>query len=442
MGSFRQPRRLAGVVALLLLACAAQAHWGPPPENYRRMTEIATSDQMGKEEKILALRAFLVLEPAEQVLRIMVGVDRNAGQRVALEIFRAPGTSRATKLSVAHLLLIDLKVPGFMAEYGPFLIEGVLKGGEAEFMTPQTTHTPTAVGHYAFLASGFERFPADQFDKVRDARVIPILIKGLEAPDWLARGGPGAELAEAVPPGQPTGRNVQRQQLPVALARLGAKEAVPALKRVIFTHHDHYLGNNAAYAVGVLADGPDWREVEGFLLQPEKKAPSRATWNDALLFSLGKGILERGDDAGVRYMALRYSVEMSDARADRSTPITVLRITSEHLKAMRGVRSPKAQTLYLDLLQYEPLRRVFSFDPAKLPEPKGLEQTGAQFFAGQRNRILQAWRDLLDGIVDNRCVSLAAPLLEAARESKEPEVRRLADEAVYHLQTAQPGAAK
>jgi len=76
-------------------------------------------------------------------------------------------------------------------------------------------------------------------------------------------------------PGESSKRNTQRQQIPIALAKLGAAEAVPALERTLRTHHDYWERRHAAYALARLMDAEASGRVEQFLVANQEENDNR-----------------------------------------------------------------------------------------------------------------------------------------------------------------------
>ena len=147
-----------------------------------------------------------------------------------------------------------------------------------------------AVGEYAFLASDFNGYQGIDFAPFKDARLVPILIRCLDAPDTINSTKQGCVIVGKI--GEPSGRNVPRQLIPVALAKLGDASAIKPLETVLFHHADINQRMNAAYALAKLLDSHDDRAAIGrkLLEQPDLLA---------CRLSFGKGLIEAGDDAGV-----------------------------------------------------------------------------------------------------------------------------------------------
>lgn len=255
-------RRLL-VCAILLLPSAAFA-LRAMPAYYPACQEIVQSKELTDDQKIAKLRQLLRDQPATLQFGWVYQVDKERARAEAAAMVRDPNTPRRERLALGRRLI---ELPGkesFADEYTKLLIALALDGGQAEFLSNLSMSQFTAVGELSFMANGFEGLDKKQFDQVRDPRLIPIFIGALDAPDHNY-GTEGDTCIVMGNPGQPSGRNTQRQHLPIALVRLNATQAVPSLVQIAQTHHDIYLRSNAAYAVAVLGQPADRKAVETFL---------------------------------------------------------------------------------------------------------------------------------------------------------------------------------
>jgi hypothetical protein len=228
-------------------------------QTYREMEDIVASQDLAKEQKMAVISAYFEKEPYwPGVLHRLDKVDKSRTQEIALELFRKHNTSRIHKLQLGRYLLrtqtskLDQShgdPPSFTSEYRQFLIDAIVNGGIKEFFVPNTG-TPTAVGEYASIAGGINAPVGILFSDVADQEVIPVLVKCLSAPDHVYPREQGDLIRGK--PGEPTGRNTQRQGIPFALMYLEATEAIPALQEIVKEHHDRYLRDNATMALNVL----------------------------------------------------------------------------------------------------------------------------------------------------------------------------------------------
>lgn len=413
---------VAVVSGLVVGSSLARAKGLSHPKTYQEMDGIVASTELTRQEKIEKLKGYFGKEPYwPAVLYRIARVDKAAAQAAALELFRRKGTSREHRLQLGHVLLAHYKAPGFIDEYATFLVDAVLVGGEKEFCVKRERKI-SAVGEYAFIASGWEGHSPEHFKNIKDKRVVPVLVKCLDAPDtvWGERDG-----CMAGKPGESTRRNVQRQQIPVALAKLGAVQAIGPLKRHLMTHHDYWLRYHSARALAVLMDGKDSRTLEAKLKGSKDLA--------RFLFAFGTGLIEKGDDGGVEYMAFRYSVY--DGRKKISS---VLYMMEQRLKILKGFRSRRTEGFYRQALEYPPLHNILLFDEGKVAFGKFLSKRDAdgklrdiasagEALAQAAPRIIRIYRDVVAQIRANDLKALAPTISRIAECTKEPAVRKISE---------------
>lgn len=398
-------------------------------ETYQEMNDIVASKDMTKDEKIQKLHEFLEKEaywPA--VLYRIAQVDKLVAQNIALNLFLSKTTSQEHRLQLGRLLLQTYKAPGFMREYAHFLIDAVLNDGEKEFCRKRERKL-SAVGEYVFIASGFEGYSSDAFEKIKDKRVIPILIKCLNAPDNIYGKQQGCVIMGKV--GEPTGRNVQRQQIPIALAKLGAVESIDALKKILMTHHDYWLRYNSAYALANLMDRKDSRTVEVSL--KKTKGCQR------FLFPFGTGLIKKGDDDGIKYMAFKYSTYFKS-----DSLLSVLYMVEERFRVLKGFKSKKMENFYKQVLEYKPLYSILIFDDKSVkPEDFGyldekskqLEKTtnAGEVLSQYKGRIIAIYKDIIDGIRANRLETLSPVISKIGKQTRNTEIKKISEEYINEI---------
>jgi hypothetical protein len=231
----------------LLASITAWAAGTMPSPAVREMRALAARNDLPVAERVARLAAYLEQDDTRlPALSFIRQLDLPVAKAHAARLFRAKGASEASRLALGHFLLSDCRDHAFAKEFGAFLVPAVLKA-ETTFMKPLEEGTRTAIGEYAFLAAGFSGYDKADFDTMKDPRAISILIRCLKAPDEVYAKDQGDFIRGK--PGTPTGRNLARQNIPFALARLGATEALPALRKVAQTHHDTYLRKNAQAAI-------------------------------------------------------------------------------------------------------------------------------------------------------------------------------------------------
>lgn len=395
---------------------------------YQEMDNIVASKDIPKDEKIQKLREFLEKEPYwPGVLYRIAQVDELAAQSIALELFQSETTTREHKLQLGRVLLQRYKVPGFMREYANFLIGAVLNGGEEEFCRKRERKL-SAVGEYAFIASGFEGYSSDAFEKIKDKRVIPILIKCLNAPDNVYGKQRGCVIRGK--PGEPTGRNVQRQQIPIALAKLGAVESIDPLKKILMTHHDYHLRKNSAYALAILMKRKDSRIAEENLRKTEGC--------QQFLFPFGTGLIEKGNDDGVDYMAFKYSAYFNEDSLS-----SVLYMLEQRLNVLKGFKSKKMESFYKQVLKYKPLYHILLFDE----KSKLWQETEATKFADTtliqsnaekvRNhstrRIITLYKDIIDGMRANHLEALCPLISDIWKQTRNAEIKKISEKYIDEI---------
>jgi hypothetical protein len=152
--------------------------------------QVVNSTELSKEQKIARLKELAGSEETRMpALYQLKHLDDPAATQTALAIFRAAESPRDLKLRMGRLLMQANRparegpVEGFLKEFAAYLVGAVLDGGEKEFCRKLTGSEPTAVGEYAYLASDFDGYKDIDLAPFKDARVVPILIRCLEAPD-------------------------------------------------------------------------------------------------------------------------------------------------------------------------------------------------------------------------------------------------------------------
>lgn len=394
------------------------------------MKSILASKDMTDEEKIQKLRGLLD-KPAywPGAYSCIERLDKLEAYRIALGLFRAEDTSRERKLELGRILvrgresISSAEMPPFMPEYASFLVDAVLNGGADEFCAKREERRPSAVGEYALIASGYAGHSASDFKYIKDRRVIPTLIKCLDAPDHVH--GQPQGCAVFGKPGESTGRNGQRQQIPIALARLEATEAIPRLKRVLLRHHDRYLRHNAAYALALLMGREESKILEHELKRSEE-------FRD-FLFPFGQGLIERDYDDGIEYMAFDYSRRHPGSKR----PESVLYMASERLRILHGLKSDRTAAFYREVLEYGPLYDILVFDSEKVDFRPSLlvECRDAEEALGRvKWKIVAAYQKIIAGIQTNALRELLPLVLRIGEETRDPDIRTMSEECARHFE--------
>jgi hypothetical protein len=409
-------------VALLSAGIAvARPNAGPTPGQLEMQRTVESPD-LTVAQKLERLRG-MTNEHGAAVLPWIHRLDPEASVKIAVQRVNDPAVPREEKVRIADTMMRrEMGAIDFIDAYAPVLVELVVHGGAEEMMRPNPIGTPTAVGQYAWIASDFGGFSSKHFDKVADKRTIPALIECLSAPDELNRADDHVRRGN---PGESSGRNTQRQQIPVALARLGGVEAVPKLIETISKHHDYWLRFHSAYAVGLLGDAGQRGEVERFLLDAKR---DEERW---MLFGFGDGLIKRGLGEGFKYFTFDHSTWSRD-----KDYFSTIYMAEQHLAAARGVKAKEAEPFYRHVLSYGPLRDAFAFDEARVVIPQHMIPRGGdakEALLAQARRVEKVYADLLDGIVLNELRGLAPEVEAIGKATKNERIRQLSADVAAEL---------
>jgi len=382
------------------------------------MWAIRDNRQLTAAQKVEQLsRYFNKVERWIMIFELQEQCGKSAARDWALKLFRKPDTGTYHKLECGRFLLTcsTVPTPDFINEYAPFLIDAVITQGSEEFLKVREDDyiRLSAVGEYAFIASGFHGHNPKHFEKLQDRRVIPVLIHCLDAPDYK----PGPPFLGR--------RNVERQEIPIALARLNAVEAAEKLKRVLETHHDGWLRFHSAYALVFLLPRSESVKIDQ-LIRSLKDEDARF-----FFFGFGSGLVERGDPVGVQYLAFKYSVYHGEKDI-----AAVLCMLEERLEVRRKGKVKDAAALsefYRGALTYAPLRAVLEFDASKLkPSDRSQEKNATPEkrlaeveteLERSKERILRCYTEILDDLKRHRITALSGLIAEIAQKTRSEEIR-------------------
>ncbi len=412
---------------------AALSPWGlakmAPSPAYLEVSQVADSKELSLPEKVARLREFVRKEETRMMaLYQLEFIDTTAATDVAIALFRAADTSRPTKLQMGHFLLDGIRPQResfpkeFLAEFARYLVQAVLEGGEAEFCQKLEGHPTTAVGEYAYLASNFDGYKGIDFAPFKDARVVPILIRCLDAPDNTFPANQGCVIRGK--PGEATGRNTARQQIPVAFAKLGDARAIKPLETILFHHADIYPRMNAAYALARLIDQKEDRAAIGRRLLAEP---------DLIWFCLpfGKGLIEAGDDAGVEFLSMKYVSESADRIV---FPNELFYQLDQRLDILKDFSSPKVGDFVGEILDFAPWRDLVLFKPGSariapndyLHPPKD-EAEALELCVP---RIVRTYGAMLECVKLNKLKSLSGKLEEISRQTRNETIGKMTEESL------------
>lgn len=431
------PATIAAAVGVVVLGGFAGPKDLPPP--YQKVYQVANATDLSQAEKVARLKEMIAAQETRQpALYALDRLDRPAATEAAVAAFRAKDASREQKLRLGHFVLqvnrpqSDGYPQAFLKEFAAYLVQAVLDGGNAEFCRKLPDGTITAVGEYAYLASGFSGYPDVDFAPFKDPRVVPVLIRCLEAPDNVWPKDQGDFIRGK--PGEPTGRNTARQQIPVALARLGDARAVEPLKTVLFKHEDIYGRMNAAYALAKLVKEKEDRVAIG----KEVLARPELLW---CCLPFGKGLIEAGDDAGLEFLAIGHA----GGYGRLEYPREILYMMNQRLAVLKGFKSPKVEGFLREALACKPLRGLLLFEPGSakidgtyVTPPKDDAEALEVFTPG----ILQTYAAMLECTETNNLKSLAGPLAEIAAKSRNEKIRQMTEAALKTLEAGPAEVAK
>ena len=400
---------------------------------FREVSQVADSKELTPAEKVARLREFTRNEETRfMALYRLDAIDAAAAREESLALFRAADTPRQTKLRMGHFLLEGNRpqqagFPNeFVEEFAKYLIGIILDDGEMEFFKELEQLQLSAVGEYACLASDFNGYKSVDFTPFKDARLVPILIRCLNAPDNVYAKNQGCVIRGQ--PGEPTGRNVARQLIPVALAKLGDTRAVQPLETVLFHHTDINQRMNAACALATLLDQKEDRAAIGRkLLDQAELLPCRLPF--------GKGLIEAGDDSGVEFLSIKHIGKSYDLAG---SPNQLFYHLEQRLSIIQGFQSPKIEIFiretldegpWLDLILFKPgsakIERYGYIHPPK-DEAEALEMCAP--------RIIRNYNATLECVMLNRLKSLSGKLEVIAKDTRNATIRQMTEKCLKAIQ--------
>ncbi len=443
---FRKREFAAMILAVMALGVLASADvllgkLGVSPA-YQKVMGVVKSDDLSKDEKIAGLKE-LAGEEQTRMMAIyqMELLDRQETMQTALGIFRAKDSSRLTKLGMGHFMLEGERPrkkgfpKGFITEFAGYLVGAILDGGQKEFCRKLPEHPMTAVGEYAYLASNFQGYKRVDFAPFKDVRLVPILISCLDAPDNVYSANQGCCIRGK--PGESTGRNTARQQIPVALARMGDTRAVEPLRRVFREHHDWYQRDNAAYALAMLEPPADHAKLVAEM-RSRKVTGAHGRLDETKdryhhLYAFGRGLLARGDDAGIEFMAFKYSIYDSDDGLSETAYML-----EQRLGVLKGTKSPKLVGFFRQAFDSERVMGMLLLDKTKV---KINDYGHTKYdFTRAAPRIEGMFNSMCRIIEANRLASLRATVQQVAKRSASEAIRRRGEQCAARLKASPAGA--
>ena len=444
----------AGLSVTIALAAAptptAADSIAPPPTE---AAILVRSTQLTVEQKIAGLKAISLRDtrkgaaakPATNAqpidaIRILHFLDASEGAAFAQTIFRDQAASTDAKLRIGRFLLSHYRVgefvghDAFVTDYAAWLTTEIRERGEAAFCKPTEQRAFTAVGEYAFLSHRFEGYKKMNFKPFEDRRLIPILIQCLNAPDNVYGEIVGEMVGDVRVPGavtgKSTGRNTARQHIPIALVRLEAVQAIEPIRNTLQHHHDWYLRDNAAYAIGALAPMPELPAfvayMEGLQVVDDAGKPVYDRDRYLHLFALGKGMLSVGRDAGIEYIGIAYSIYAHEKKL--SEMVQMLR---ERVDILKDIKSPRLAGFFQQVFADERLAAVLRLDEARVI-PNDYHHTVYDLNKA-RKRIEETFALMCDIIETNQLQSLRPQLASLAIESDSDAIKIRAQRCIDRL---------
>lgn len=426
---------VALITAAITMAVSASLAMGRivPPAEYLEVMQVVNSTELSDAQKIARLKEYAGAQDTRMFALLQLErLDFKEAMDTALAAFRAKDAPGQLKLRLGRFMLQGNRPQragfpeSFVEEFAQFLVAAILDGGQREFSQKLDGLSLTAVGEYAYLASDFQGYQRVDFAPFKDARVVPVLIQCLDAPDNVYPKDQGDLIRGKS--GESTGRNTARQQIPIALARLGDVQAVEPLKAVLFKHHDIYGRMNAAYALARLLTRKEDRAAVGkeILAKPE------LLW---CRLPFGKGLIESGDDAGVEFLA----IEHAGGYGRLEYPSEILYMLNQRLSVLRGLKSPKVEGFIREALAFKPLRALVLFEPGSakmrpreyyLGNPPKDEAEELERVAKQ---VMKTYSELLKCVETNGFKGLSADLEEIAKQTRNEEIRTMTNACLKSL---------
>ncbi len=422
------------MAALLAFASAGLGFfWDGLPPACKQVLAIVKSSELSKDQKIARLKELVGSDDAWMfALEHLELLDFREAMQTALAAFRAKEAPREVKLRLGHFLLergrpLEKDFPkGFDKEFAQYLVSAILDGGEKEFCRELDDRLLTAVGEYAYLASDFEGYKDIDFTPFKDARLVPILIRCLDAPDTVQPSYAGFGDGNQPKPVKSPGRNTARQQIPLALAKFGDPRVVEPLKNVLLNHHDIYGRKNAAYVLTKLLTRKEDRAAIGkqILARPELLR---------CRLPFGKGLIEAGDDAGVEFLGIKHA----GGYGRLESPDNCLYMLRHRLDVLAGFKSPKIEGFVREALGFKPFRAILLFEP-------GLAEAGSAAYRNPpadeaealdrvASGITKVYGSLLKCVETNQLKGLSADLEEIARSTRSEKIRQMTNACLKSL---------
>lgn len=417
---------IANLVFTLAVASTCAMANKPASSDWQALAPVFRDESLNKEAKIKRVLEYFKDDPTcHRAIMWIARLDEKLARQLLAKEFANPKRATQDKIRIGNSLLTDDRFNGkgeFIDAYAPWLIDQVIaQKGQVKDVLVENLRTP--IGEYGNIANSFQGHKSKHFSKIRDRRVIPVLVAALDMPDRIYGAGDGHHVRGK--PGDSTGRNLDRQNVPVALAKLGAVEAIPAMRRILEKHHDWHLRNNSAFALAVLMHPKDRGELIKWFGRNKGADYRKKEDRYRHLFAFGRGLLHRGED-DVTYMGFEYSIYHNRVNLSETTYMY-----EERLKLVTELRSRKIAGFYRQAFEYEPLMNVFMFDRDKV-KTNDYGHTTYNLDRAEA-RILELFDQTATLIERNRLTELEPWLKKLATNSKNGIVRMRASECMKKL---------
>jgi hypothetical protein len=187
---------------------------------------------------------------------------------------------------------------------------------------------------------------------------------------------------------------------------MNARQSVDKLIEVLMKHHDGWLTHNAAYAIGYLSDKAQSKRTEDYLLTLDN--------NWSYLFTFGKGLIEKGDFNGIKYLTLEFD------------PL------------IKGKRNKKVKILIKEILSYRPFMGIllFNYGEIEVRNYKFYDQEDGKFreFKSikevvdfKQNDVISIYNDILECIRYNNLHDFDEIVRDLARKSNNRDIRKISN---------------
>lgn len=150
-----------------------------------------------------------------------------------------------------------------------------------------------------------------------------------------------------------------------------------------------------------------------------------------MLFEFGRGLLDRGDAAGVEFMSPKYWAASGDLSQ-------TLYYAEEPLKQLAKVRSPQGEAVLKEIIELPSLRAGFLFDEATVTVStamaggvKGI--TPETILKNYQPRLIERYRQLTAAVVFQQAKQLMGPIEVINLKTKDEQIRNAGRQAISTL---------